>query len=129
MQLHNATPGGKCLSGGPKTFFEPYSLKKEEKIFRTVTLKKIVRRISPHPCLLSPNIINSCFLGPPVANFGPSMTEARGNLSNELAKMLWSFFPLFLDTRTPSSYATAYIRKKILYVLYNLINFHSYFLV
>ena len=83
----------KCLSGGPKTFFERYSLKKEEKIFRTVTLKKIVRRIFPHPCLLSPNITNSCFLGPPVANFGPSMTEARGNLSNELAKMLWSFFP------------------------------------
>jgi hypothetical protein len=63
-----------------------------------------------------PNLTNSCFGGPPVANFLASITEARDNLANVLANILWSFFPgapqawpdcPSLDTQTPASYATS----------------------
>ena len=60
--------------GGEKKVFEQYFLNKRVKnIFLTITSKKGPKNF-PHPCLLKKgskfhNFTNSCFRGPPVANF------------------------------------------------------------
>jgi hypothetical protein len=62
------------------------------------------------------NFTNSCFWGPPVANFLTLYNWARANFPNVLAEILWSFLPgapqawgpSFLGTQTPFSYATGY---------------------
>jgi hypothetical protein len=91
----------------PKKFFEPYSLRKEiQKIFPTMISKNKSHKIFPHPCLLKrgPNFTISlipAFGSHPLQIFWPSITEARANLPNVLAKILWSFLPPppSLDTR------------------------------
>ena len=82
----------KFLSGSPALLSQKW---RGEIFFEPLSLKKGVQKIKNlHQCLLKKGSKFHQFLllGAPLQIFGPSITEARGNV---LAKMLWPVTPLF----------------------------------